>query len=70
MANWTGPDREDGPTGALPSLNAPKPPAGAQNTPTIPPITLAPVSITHSGNDIKLSGDTPTVRRRSRYWRR
>ncbi len=50
-----------GPTSALPSLNAPKPPAGAQNTPAIPPLALAPVSITHSGNDIKLSGDMPSV---------
>ncbi len=50
-----------GPTGALPTLNAPKPSGGAANTPTIPPVSLAPVSITRSGNDIKLSGDMPTV---------
>ena len=50
----------NGPTGALPTLNAHKPSGGAPNSPTIPPVALAPVSITRSGNDIKLSGDTPT----------
>ena len=50
----------NGPTGALPTLNAPKP-GGAPPTPTIPAIALAPVSITRSGNDIKLSGDMPSV---------
>jgi peptidoglycan-binding protein ArfA len=50
----------NGPTGALPTLNAHKPSRGAPNSPTIPPVSLAPVSITRSGNDIKLSGDTPT----------
>jgi peptidoglycan-binding protein ArfA len=51
------PSGVNGPTGALPTLNAPKP-SGAQ---TFPAITLAPVSITRSGNDIKLSGDIPTT---------
>ena len=51
----------NGPMGALPTLIAPKPSGGAPNTPTIPAVSLAPVSITRSGNDIKLSGDTPTV---------
>jgi peptidoglycan-binding protein ArfA len=51
----------NGPTGALPTLNAPKQPGGTPQTPTIPAIALAPVSITRSGNDIKLSGDMPTV---------
>jgi peptidoglycan-binding protein ArfA len=55
----TGP-KVNGPTGALPTLNAPKP-SGAPSTPTIPALSLAPVSITRSGNDIKLSGDMPTV---------
>lgn len=50
----------NGPTGALPTLNVPSPASGASNTPTIPPVSLAPVSITRSGNDIKLSGDIPT----------
>jgi peptidoglycan-binding protein ArfA len=51
----------NGPTGALPMLNAHTPSyGGAPNSPTIPPVALAPVSITRSGNDIKLSGDTPT----------
>jgi peptidoglycan-binding protein ArfA len=51
----------NGPTGALPTLNARTPSSGgAPNSPTIPPVALAPVSITRSGNDIKLSGDTPT----------
>jgi peptidoglycan-binding protein ArfA len=49
----------NGPTGALPTLNAPNPHGGAPNTPTIPPISLSPVSITRIGNDIKLSGDLP-----------
>jgi peptidoglycan-binding protein ArfA len=50
-----------GPTGALPTLQVPKPSAGPANTPTIPPVSLAPVSIARSGNDIKLSGDMPTA---------
>jgi peptidoglycan-binding protein ArfA len=50
-----------GPTGALPTLHAPKPSAGAPITPTIPALSLAPVSIARSGNDIKLSGDMPTA---------
>ncbi|HME17601.1 MAG TPA: OmpA family protein [Mycobacterium sp.] len=49
-----------GPAGALPTLIAPRPSAGAPNTPTIPALSLAPVSIGRSGNDIKLSGDMPT----------
>jgi peptidoglycan-binding protein ArfA len=56
----TGP-KVNGPTGALPTLNVPKPPTGAPSTPTIPAVSLAPVSVTRSGNDIKLSGDMPTV---------
>ncbi len=56
----TGP-KVNGPTGALPTLNVPKPSGSAPATPTIPPVSLAPVSITRSGNDIKLSGDMPTV---------
>jgi peptidoglycan-binding protein ArfA len=51
----------NGPTGALPTLNLPKPSGGAPNTPTIPAISLAPVSVTRSGNDIKLSGDMPSL---------
>ncbi|HEY9303710.1 MAG TPA: OmpA family protein [Mycobacterium sp.] len=47
----------NGPSGALPTLTEAKP----SGRPTIPPITLAPVSITRSGNDIKLSGDMPTT---------
>ena len=50
----------NGPTGALPTLNVPNPHGGAPNTPTIPPISLSPVSITRIGNDIKLSGDVPS----------
>jgi peptidoglycan-binding protein ArfA len=49
-----------GPAGELPTLMVPKPSAGAPNTPTIPAVSLAPVSITRSGNDIKLSGDMPS----------
>jgi peptidoglycan-binding protein ArfA len=48
-----------GPTGVLPTLHVPKP--GAPNTPTIPAVSLSGVSIGRSGNDIKLSGDMPTV---------
>jgi peptidoglycan-binding protein ArfA len=47
-----------GPTGALPTLNTPKPPGGGSKTQAIPPISLAPVSITRSGNDFKVSGET------------
>ncbi|MCV7399810.1 OmpA family protein [Mycobacterium fragae] len=50
----------NGKTGALPTLSAPKPPSGAPSTPTIPALSLSPVSITRSGNDIKLSGDLPS----------
>jgi peptidoglycan-binding protein ArfA len=50
----------NGPTGALPTLNVPNPHGGAPNNPTIPPISLSPVSITRIGNDIKLSGDVPS----------
>jgi peptidoglycan-binding protein ArfA len=50
----------NGPTGALPTLNAPKSPGGRPNTPKIPAIALAQVSVTRSGNDIKLSGDMPS----------
>lgn len=51
----------NGPTGALPTLHAPKPSGAAPETPTIPAVSLAPVSITRSGNDIKLSGDMPSL---------
>jgi peptidoglycan-binding protein ArfA len=50
-----------GPTGALPTLTTSKPPGGASKTPAIPAISLAPVSITRSGNDFKLSGQTPSL---------
>jgi peptidoglycan-binding protein ArfA len=50
-----------GPTGALPTLQVPKPSAGAPNTPSIPAVSLSPVSIARSGNDIKLSGDMVSV---------
>jgi peptidoglycan-binding protein ArfA len=49
-----------GPTGALPTLNAPTSPGGAPKTPTIPAVSLTPVSIVRSGDDIKLSGDFPS----------
>ncbi len=50
-----------GPTGALPTLNAPTPPRGAPKTPSIPAVSLTPVSIIRSGKDIKLSGDFPSA---------
>jgi peptidoglycan-binding protein ArfA len=51
----------NGPSGPLPTLNVPKPSGGAPNSPTIPAITLAPVSIARSGNEIKLSGEMPST---------
>ena len=50
-----------GPSGALPTLNAPTPRGGAPQTPRIPAVSLTPVSIIRSGNDIKLSGDFPSA---------
>ena len=50
----------NGPTGALPTLNVPTPHGGAPKTPTIPSVSLSPVSITRIGNDIKVSGDLPS----------
>jgi len=50
----------NGPTGALPTLNVPTPQGGAPKTPSIPAVSLAPVSITRNGTDIKLSGDLPS----------
>ncbi|MBV8863547.1 MAG: hypothetical protein JO082_14195 [Mycobacterium sp.] len=50
-----------GPTGGLPTLNTPSPPRGAPKTPTIPAVSLTPVSIIRSGDDIKLSGDFPSA---------
>jgi peptidoglycan-binding protein ArfA len=44
------------PTGALPT-----PPSGV-NTPTIPPVSLAPVSVIRNGDDITLSGFFPDER--------
>jgi peptidoglycan-binding protein ArfA len=49
-----------GPTGTLPTLNTPKPPGGAPKTATIPTISLAPVSIARSGDDVNISCDTPS----------
>jgi peptidoglycan-binding protein ArfA len=49
-----------GPTGTLPMLNPPAPPGSTPKTPTIPAVSLTPVSIIRSGNDIKLSGDMPS----------
>jgi peptidoglycan-binding protein ArfA len=47
-----------GPTGALPTLTAPP---GSSNAPTIPAISLAPLSITRSGDAITLRGDFPNA---------
>ena len=52
------PSEANGPTGALPTLNEP---SGAPKKPTIPALSLTPVSIIRSGNDIKLSGDFPSA---------
>jgi peptidoglycan-binding protein ArfA len=50
--------RVNGPSGALPTLNVPTPHGG---TPSIPAVSLAPLSITRNGNDFKLSGDLPSI---------
>ncbi|MGH3541310.1 MAG: OmpA family protein [Mycobacterium sp.] len=49
------------PTGALPTLSAPTPPGGPSNAPTVPALSLTPVSITRSGNDITLRGEFPSA---------
>jgi peptidoglycan-binding protein ArfA len=48
----------NGPNGALPTLSA-RP--GPSNAPTIPSLSLAPLSITRSGNNITLHGDLPSA---------
>lgn len=48
----------NGPTGALPTLSAPP---GPSNGPVIPALSLAPLSITRSGNNITLRGDLPSA---------
>jgi peptidoglycan-binding protein ArfA len=47
-----------GPAGALPTLSALP---GLSNAPAIPAMSLAPVSITRSGNNITLHGDLPNA---------
>ncbi|PIB79602.1 hypothetical protein CQY23_08130 [Mycobacterium celatum] len=49
----------NGPTGALPTLAPPTSAGASPPAPTIPPISLAPVSITRNGKDITLRGDFP-----------
>jgi peptidoglycan-binding protein ArfA len=51
----------NGPTGALPTFNVPNPHGGAHKTSTMPGVSLSPVSITRIGNDVKLSGDLPSL---------
>jgi peptidoglycan-binding protein ArfA len=46
------------PTGALPTLSASP---GPSNVPRIPALSLAPVSITRSGNNITLQGEFPSA---------
>jgi peptidoglycan-binding protein ArfA len=46
------------PSGALPTLSAPP---GPSNAPRIPALSLAPVSITRSGNNIPLHGEFPSA---------
>jgi peptidoglycan-binding protein ArfA len=48
----------NGPTGPLPTLSAP---SGPSNAPVIPVLSLAPLSITRSGNNITLHGDLPSA---------
>ncbi|MGH3635207.1 hypothetical protein [Mycobacterium sp.] len=50
------------PAGALPTLAPPLSPGARPNAPTIPPLSLAPVSIIRNGNDITLRGDFPDVK--------
>lgn len=56
------------PIGALPTLTVPSSPGvatgvpTAPNVPTIPPLSLAPVSITRNGIDITLRGDFPNAK--------
>jgi len=49
--------RVTGPSGALPTLNMPTPHGGM---PSIPAVSLAPLSISRNGNDFKLTGDVPS----------
>ncbi|OBI50663.1 hypothetical protein A5707_14705 [Mycobacterium kyorinense] len=48
--------------GALPTLSPPSQPGALPNTPTIPPISLAPVSVIRTGNDITLRGEFPDAK--------
>ncbi|BBZ12269.1 channel-forming protein ArfA/OmpATb [Mycobacterium branderi] len=48
-----------GPTGALPTLAPPTSAGASPSAPTIPPISLAPASITRNGKDITLRGEFP-----------
>jgi peptidoglycan-binding protein ArfA len=50
------------PTGALPTLAPPTSPGANPNAPTIPPLSLAPVSIIRNGNDITLRGEFPDAK--------
>jgi peptidoglycan-binding protein ArfA len=52
----------DGPTGALPTLSAEPGPSSA---PAMPALSLAPLSITRSGNNITLHGDLPSAAARA-----
>ncbi|WP_343602010.1 BON domain-containing protein [Mycobacterium sp.] len=47
-----GSSQDNGPSGVLPTLNAPTPP-------TMAPLSLAPVSVTRTGNDVILRGEFP-----------
>jgi peptidoglycan-binding protein ArfA len=49
----------NGPTGVLPTLTETSPPGAPATTPKVPALSLAPLSITRSGNAITLGGDFP-----------
>jgi peptidoglycan-binding protein ArfA len=51
-----------GPAGNLPTLAPPTSAGASPSSPTIPPISLAPVSITRNGKDITLRGDFPDAK--------
>lgn len=52
----------NGPTGQLPTLAPPASHQASPTAPTIPPISLAPLSITRNGKDITLRGDFPDAK--------
>ncbi|MGH3968971.1 MAG: hypothetical protein ACRDTV_12890 [Mycobacterium sp.] len=50
------------PSAALPTLTPPSSSGAQPITPTIPPLSLAPVSVTRNGNEITLAGEFPDAK--------